>query len=577
MHRWGAVLALFITIVGWMPKPAHAVGVPVDRGLCHAVTPLATTDAQGPGLRFACDSAPQQYQQGSLWLRIEPDRYLHSRGTPTLLVHYSRFDRLAVGMRYADGRTEWQQVRNGNYGDYWRPGAQVAFAPRNRDAVVTAIFVRFDRLASHNLLRLRLLPAGTAELQSGLLAALIGAALTLLAIGALYNLSLAIAVRRQYLAWQGAWAAIVFLWGTLWSQFVLMVVPGLAGSFSAQASTMLSTTAIMLATFSAATSVERVLLPRWLRGTTLALGLSVGILGIPASIVRTASIETLGAVLGVLVLADLLAVTICLAWAVKRGSREARDLVAAWSVPMAALALTELVDIGSGLWGGGAQILVLFAAAWQTIWLSIAASRRLARFRAERDLALAAEARASELAVRDPLTGIHNRRGFVTTVTPMMLAAHRSHTPMALLLIDIDRFKAINDVHGHEAGDTVLCTLADRLARWQGPMCATARLGGEEFAMMIGQFEGPSLLQFADHVRQELGACDHRSTIGDRPVTVSIGVAELRESADYQQLYRAADRALYVAKDSGRNRVIHADHAASQVAPDKEIEEAEAR
>lgn len=577
MDRWGAIFALFVAIAGLIPGAAFAVGVPLDGRVCHVVTPAAVPDGNASTLRFTCGGEPSGYQRGSLWLRIDPARYMQPGETPTLLVHHSRLDRLAVEFRYVDGPAEWQQVRNGAYGDFWRPGAQLAFSPANRNDHVAAIVLRFDRLASHHLLRVRLVPSGAAERQSAMLAALIGAALTLLAIGAIYNLSLAIAVRRQYLAWQGAWAATVFVWGTLWSQFALLVVPGFAGSFSAQASTFLSANAITLATFSAVTSIPRSILPNWLRGVTLALGAAVGILGIPTSLVRSALIDTLGAMLGIFVLADLLAVAICLGWAVRRGSAEARDLVAAWSVPMAALALTQFVDLGSALWGGGAQILVLFAAAWQTIWLSIAASRRLARFRAERDRALAAEARASELATRDPLTGIHNRRGFVAAVAPLMQSAQRDQTPVALLLIDIDRFKTINDVHGHEVGDSVLCTLADRLTRWQGPMCATARLGGEEFALMIGQLEGRSLLQFAEHVRQELGACDHRQAIGDHLVTVSIGVAERRGTADYQQLYRLADQALYVAKDGGRNRVIHADYLGPPCEPHSGKDGAQAR
>jgi diguanylate cyclase (GGDEF)-like protein len=86
-------------------------------------------------------------------------------------------------------------------------------------------------------------------------------------------------------------------------------------------------------------------------------------------------------------------------------------------------------------------------------------------------------------------------------------------------------------------------------------MCAVGRLGGEEFALMIGGVDGFALARFADSVRQEVAACDHRALIGDRVVTVSVGVAESRGGNDFQQLYRLADRALYAAKQAGRDQI----------------------
>src|SRR3546814_8567414 len=80
--------------------------------------------------------------------------------------------------------------------------------------------------------------------------------------------------------------------------------------------------------------------------------------------------DWIGDVLGLLVLADLAAVALILGWAWRRHSPDARDVAMAWSVPMAALGLTQIVDVGGALWGGGAQVLVLFAAALQTLWLS---------------------------------------------------------------------------------------------------------------------------------------------------------------------------------------------------------------
>src|SRR3546814_2289878 len=134
-------------------------------------------------------------------------------------------------------------------------------------------------------------------------------------------------------------------------------VPGLAGTAAAQICTFLACIAITAATVSAVTSVERSILPRWASVTTIALGLGIGVYGVPAALVRDAAIDWIGDVLGLLVLADLAAVALILGWAWRRHSPDARDVAMAWSVPMAALGLTQIVDVGGALWGGGAQVL----------------------------------------------------------------------------------------------------------------------------------------------------------------------------------------------------------------------------
>ena len=538
-----------------MPAAARAGTLRLGDALCHAVSDAGRADA-APPRQFVCRGAASGYQRGSLWLRADLARLPVDRGDVVLMVHQTRFDRLAVAFSYADGAIVRQQVRSGDFGAHWRAGGQIAFEAPVRDVPLVALTMRFDHLASESLLRLRLVTRGEAAQQSAALAALIGAALTLLLTGAIYNLSLAVAVRRPFLAWHGAWAACMLVWGTIWSQLDLLVVPGFAGTSSSQTCTFLACLAITLATASAAASFDREALPRRAATATLALGIIVGLVGIPAAFIRSAALDTVGDLLAALVLADLAVVVACLGWAWRRGSAEARDLAAAWAIPMAALALTQVTDIGGALWGGGAQMLVLFAAAWQTLWLSVAATRRLARLRLERDRARAAEALASELAARDPLTGLHNRRGFVRRVARLIDQARIEGAPVALLLIDIDRFKAVNDAHGHEAGDAVLCTVAARLRRWESESCAVARFGGEELAMMIVGIDGFALARFAEGVRIAIAACDHRAAIGDRVVTASIGVAEAPRADGFQQLYRVADRALYAAKRAGRDRVV---------------------
>lgn len=550
------LLALTGAVALCGPAPAGAATLRINESMCHAVSDLGKGDAEIDALRYVCAGSPDDYQQRSLWLRTDSRQIGVGRGGASLMVHHSRFDRLAVAFSYADGTVRWQQVRRGNYGLHWRTGGQIVFEAPERSVPLIAVTMRFDRLASHELVRAHLLSRDQSGMRSAGMAAVVGAALTLLLVSCIYSLSLAIAVRRQYLAWQAAWAAAMLLWGGLWSQVHLALLPSMAGTVSARICTFLACLAIALATASAVTGLDRSGISQRFRVATLGLGLTVGVAGIPLALMQSGDIDRWADLLGLVILGDLVAVASCLLWAWRRGSPEARDFAASWGLPMAILAFINLVDVDDNFWGGGSKLLILVAATWQALWLSAAATRRLAHLRIERDRARAAEAQARELAGRDPLTGLSNRRGFIENVTSLLDRARSDRLPAALLVVDIDRFKSINDIYGHEAGDKVLCTIAHRLAQWEGPACTAARLGGEEFGVLAIGMEGVALDRFAESMRREIAACDHSETIGDRLVTVSVGVAEVQPACDFQRLYRIADHALYEAKHAGRDQVV---------------------
>lgn len=556
MLRGRLLLVAAMLVCALSAAPSHAETLKLDRALCHATSSVDMPDASLSSLRFACSGKPAGYHKASLWLHTDAARLKDWRSDVALMVHQSRFDRLAVAFTYADGQTRWQQVRQGDYGSHWRAGGQVMFEAPERSVALAAVTMRFDRLASVDLLRARLIPKADAVVQSTGMAVAIGAALTLLLVSGIYSLSLAVAVRRQYLAWQAGWSATMLLWGAIWSQAHLGLVPGLAGTASAQIATFLSCLAIAIATASAVLAIETRIVSRHLRIAALVLGGIVGVVGVPLALIRSENLAQWGDLLGLVVLADLVAVAAYLGLAWRRGSVEARDFLAAWCLPMAVLAFIHVVDVDDSLWGGGSKIMVLLAATWQALWLSASATRRLAQLRVERDSARAAEAFAQQLARSDPLTGLPNRRGFVESVTPLLDRACDDNLTAALLLVDIDRFKSINDVHGHDAGDAVLCEVARRIERWEGPMCSVARLGGEEFGLLTIGMEGMALARFAESVRRGIAACDHSVVIGEGSVTASIGVAEVRPASDFQQLYRLADEALYDAKRAGRDCVV---------------------
>ncbi len=178
----------------------------------------------------------------------------------------------------------------------------------------------------------------------------------------------------------------------------------------------------------------------------------------------------------------------------------------------------------------------------------------------------ALEEQLRALATRDSLTGAANRRHFVELAQRERERTLRSGSPLSLCLFDADHFKSINDHHGHVAGDHVLTSLARAAGGALRTSDVLGRLGGEEFAVLLPDTDLQGALTVAERVRGAVAACEVQSgeaerddeQAGDRKairVTISLGVAELRGDEPLESLLKRADRALYAAKDLGRNRV----------------------
>lgn len=161
-----------------------------------------------------------------------------------------------------------------------------------------------------------------------------------------------------------------------------------------------------------------------------------------------------------------------------------------------------------------------------------------------------------QLATMDPLTGLYNRRHFLELLD-RELARSASHArPLALLIVDLDHFKSINDLHGHPAGDVVLRQVSAALDGCMRDEAILARIGGEEFAAILPEHGIEEATEFARRLCGAVAALTLDAQAGARRVTVSIGVANWRAGmALVGDLMRAADAQLYRAKQSGRNRV----------------------
>ena len=190
--------------------------------------------------------------------------------------------------------------------------------------------------------------------------------------------------------------------------------------------------------------------------------------------------------------------------------------------------------------------------------LSAPLLERTIRYAIERSKMLKA---LQDLATRDELTGLHNRREMNRILQEEVSRYHRYGKPVSLLMLDIDHFKAVNDTHGHQAGDEVLRRVADAVARYVRSIDKVARFGGVELAVIMPESDAAEALQAAERLREQITATPMMVAQADGEekslqihITISVGVSAIPgDATTVESLIETADRALYEAKRRGRN------------------------
>jgi diguanylate cyclase (GGDEF)-like protein len=171
-----------------------------------------------------------------------------------------------------------------------------------------------------------------------------------------------------------------------------------------------------------------------------------------------------------------------------------------------------------------------------------------------------AEQRATDLetlAALDWLTGLYNRRHFANLGQAELARSQRYLRPLSVLMIDIDHFKEVNDQFGHPTGDRVIRGVANVLVATKREADVAARVGGEEFAVMLPETTEAAAVQMAERLREQLRLCPPVVGGEGLSITLSIGVAgATSETTDIDMLLACADHALYEAKNAGRDRVV---------------------
>jgi diguanylate cyclase len=165
------------------------------------------------------------------------------------------------------------------------------------------------------------------------------------------------------------------------------------------------------------------------------------------------------------------------------------------------------------------------------------------------------ELKLMEMNVKDPLTGVFNRRYLEIRFSDEFFRGTRYTSSFSVMMIDIDHFKNVNDTHGHQGGDHVLIAIAQELSGIIRASDCFARYGGEEFCCLLPETKQESALILAERFRQRIENLNPIYQDSPIPVTISIGVAQLRNGDSVESLLERADEALYLAKHNGRNRV----------------------
>lgn len=162
----------------------------------------------------------------------------------------------------------------------------------------------------------------------------------------------------------------------------------------------------------------------------------------------------------------------------------------------------------------------------------------------------------TRLAITDALTRLMNRRGITVSLIDAMAQAERYDHPLSIAMADIDRFKEVNDTHGHEAGDKVLVDVASLLSEALRMPDKVGRYGGEEFLVVLPHTAMPAAKKIAERMRAAVGDWAFEFGGKSHQVTISIGLTQYRKGEDLEQMLSRVDQALYQAKAGGRNKVI---------------------
>lgn len=553
LTRLGMFAAMLLLLAA-RPAAADEQRVPAHAPDCHAATGPATgIAAMRTRAAWACGEDGWRSDMPAAWLRFEAASW---KGAPLPRDFLSRNARFQTITFYAIDRNGAVRRRVLSEGDAQPLAAGPVFRlPLPQiTADTTTLIVRIEAPHSVPLLTEARISSDAAHAAApGIDMTVLAFVAGMLVLPLLFDISFFLVLRERFVLLHAAMVAAmmtyVFTAGGLAAVFVTprVAVMAVLAPLSWALGTGIS--ALFLAGF-----LERGAQSAAMRQMTIATGWFTMIVPgfFALQLDATQRFDDVGYF--VTFLPAIVVTTAALIEAVARGSRSARFIAAAWTPII--LASIERLSRGLGWHVGPASLdhLLYFGIGIEVVVISLAIATRFLALRRERDAALTEARMLEQLSARDSLTGLMNRRAIEARFDELLAQGFN-----AFALVDLDRFKAINDVHGHQVGDAALVACASALRSSGDRDTVAVRLGGEEFVVLL---RGPRPLERAEAMRRAIPMRIAKEVPGlDTPVTASMGVVMLgdggRQKMAFAEFYARADALMYEAKASGRNRLAY--------------------
>ena len=541
------IVALFVAMAGtFMPSPATAAArVPLSVCLARATPGISARTAFAAPELFDCARPQRNWRSGDFWALSAPLPSLAERRELNIRFASLWQRRIDVYVLYADGAIIRSGFTSKTAGRHLQLGAILSL-PIPYRAAAPPVRILWHVEGAANLRGVVLGAEIATDPQNAaretMLAALYGAfggmALALI----VYNLALWGALRQRFQLVYCCLVLALLGYAASSSGALVRLLPMLDNNDRLRLNSyLLATSSVLAIGFARSFFGRRVFTPWLARASDIAMA-AVGIATVacgllsPRYILWTDHALTLGYV-------ALIALVPAILWQAYRTRSDYLWLFAlAWGAPIVFAGLRIASSVGLLRWSFWLDNSTIVSMMLEALLSSLAIAYRIRVLSRERDRAREQEIEARLLAATDPLTGLLNRRAFLER------SIGRAGE-QRLLLVDIDHFKQVNETIGHDGGDEVLRVVARALRAAVPTEALVARLGGEEFAIMVAADSPLSAAAVLDCLRAERMPFD-------LSVTASIGICTgpLAREGDWKAMYRSADRALFEAKAAGRDR-----------------------
>ncbi|MFN4020794.1 MAG: diguanylate cyclase domain-containing protein [Erythrobacter sp.] len=552
IRLWLAAVLLAAGLAAPVAAGHHRGHVTTAR--CHAATPAErSAAAMIDRAAWNCTGRDWRADLPAAWLRFEADSWQANQPPRHFFTRTARHAAITLYALDADGALRARRFTESE-GRPFAAGPVFRLPLPEITADTRAVLVRID--APHSIPLLT--EAGIApdpedanrSLEEMMLLALV---LGMLMLPLMFDVSFYLVLRERFVLYH-ATMVVAMMGYVLFAGGLISVVASLPVAFLAIMAPLCWAIGCGAALLFLSDFLERGALSRGMRRLTFGTGCwTIAVPGFFAlQLHATQAFDDTGYFLTITPAAVV--VSAALIHAIARGSRSARFVAVAW-FPLILASIERLLR-GIGLYAGPADLdmMMFVATGIEVMVISLAIADRFLAIRRERDAALTEARMLEQISTRDALTGLMNRRAIEARFDELLAQGFDTFA-----LVDLDRFKAINDLHGHQVGDAALIACANALRSASDRDTIAVRLGGEEFVVLL---RGLRTLERAEALRQAIPMRIAKDVPGlNLPVTASMGVIvlerALRPTMSFTEFYARADALLYEAKASGRNRLAY--------------------